>query len=63
MFYLQQAIRVNPSYYIAHYNLGFSYLKSNDVQKAIKKFKDSLYLQKTDQANYGLLSAYFMQKD
>lgn len=29
IFYLTQSINMNKDYYIAYYNLGYAYLKSN----------------------------------
>jgi tetratricopeptide (TPR) repeat protein len=34
IFYLNQALNINSEYYLAHYNLGYAYLKLGDIDRA-----------------------------
>ena len=61
---LKQAIRINPDFAIAHYNLGAAYSKSGKYQEAIESYKQAIRIDPDDAAAHTNLGvAYHYSND
>jgi len=42
--YFKEAIRIRPSFYVAHYNLGFALFQKGEIKEAIDHYRETLKL-------------------
>lgn len=61
--YYERAVKIFPSFRRAHRNLGFTYARSDEWEKAMPAFEEAIKLGDQDGATYGQLAYGRMQKE